>query len=73
MAHQDVVPVEPSTFDGWTHPPFSGFFDEENQVIWGRGASDTKSEFGGLVATPIKLILILMFLSFEPLLLFQCP
>lgn len=45
MAHQDVVPIEPSTRDSWTHPPFSGFLDEENQVVWGRGASDTKSEY----------------------------
>ncbi|KAI0091719.1 carboxypeptidase S [Irpex rosettiformis] len=26
-AHQDVVPVEPSTVDQWTHPPFSGYND----------------------------------------------
>lgn len=26
-AHQDVVPVEPSTVKDWTHPPYSGYFD----------------------------------------------
>ncbi|KAK2463679.1 hypothetical protein APHAL10511_004430 [Amanita phalloides] len=44
-AHQDVVPVEPSTWDSWKHPPFSGHFDGEK--IWGRGSSDDKS---GLIA-----------------------
>ena len=23
----DVVPVEPTTHDDWTHPPYSGHFD----------------------------------------------
>ncbi|KIJ65646.1 hypothetical protein HYDPIDRAFT_110778 [Hydnomerulius pinastri MD-312] len=44
-AHQDVVPVEPTTYDEWTHPPFSGYFDGE--LVWGRGSSDDKS---GLIA-----------------------
>ncbi|TFK71649.1 carboxypeptidase S [Pluteus cervinus] len=45
MAHQDVVPVEPSTVDDWTHPPYSGHFDGE--LLWGRGSSDDK---GSLIA-----------------------
>ncbi|KAL4268882.1 peptidase M20A family protein [Pleurotus pulmonarius] len=43
-AHQDVVPVDPTTVDQWEHPPYSGFFDGER--IWGRGTSDDK---GGLI------------------------
>ncbi|PNS21795.1 Histone deacetylase 8 [Sphaceloma murrayae] len=42
MAHQDVVPVELSTIDAWTHPPFSGHYD--GKYIWGRGASDCKNQ-----------------------------
>ncbi|KAK0533437.1 hypothetical protein OC842_002978 [Tilletia horrida] len=42
-AHQDVVPVDPQTVDQWIHPPFSGFFDEKTGLVWGRGASDDKS------------------------------
>ncbi|KAF2224628.1 carboxypeptidase [Elsinoe ampelina] len=42
MAHQDVVPVEKSTIDTWTHPPFSGHYD--GKYIWGRGASDCKNQ-----------------------------
>ncbi|PWN27918.1 carboxypeptidase S [Jaminaea rosea] len=43
MAHQDVVPVEPSTVGQWVHDPFSGSVDEENGVVWGRGSSDDKA------------------------------
>jgi hypothetical protein len=25
----DVVPVDPTTVDQWTHPPYSGYFDGE--------------------------------------------
>jgi carboxypeptidase PM20D1 len=38
LAHFDVVP--PGDEHLWTHPPFSGFVDENN--IWGRGAQDIK-------------------------------
>ncbi|KAI8811906.1 hypothetical protein BJ742DRAFT_796011 [Cladochytrium replicatum] len=41
QAHQDVVPVNPETWNEWTHPPFSGYFDGE--YVWGRGAADTKN------------------------------
>ncbi|KAF7370752.1 Gly-X carboxypeptidase [Mycena sanguinolenta] len=46
-AHQDVVPVEPETYDEWTHPPFSGHYDGE--YIWGRGSSDDKSGLIGIM------------------------
>ncbi|KAF9221353.1 carboxypeptidase S [Gyrodon lividus] len=39
-AHQDVVPVEPSTVGQWKHAPFSGFYD--GTWIWGRGSRDDK-------------------------------
>lgn len=42
IAHIDVVPVEPGTEDGWTHPPFEG--DVADGVIWGRGAMDNKGQ-----------------------------
>ncbi|KAI0825612.1 hypothetical protein BC629DRAFT_1578335 [Irpex lacteus] len=45
-AHQDVVPVEPSTVGTWKNPPFSGLFDGE--WIWGRGSCDDKS---GLISS----------------------
>ncbi|KIK98243.1 hypothetical protein PAXRUDRAFT_824097 [Paxillus rubicundulus Ve08.2h10] len=47
-AHQDVVPVEPTTYDDWTYPPFSGYFDGEH--IWGRGSSDDKSGLIGILS-----------------------
>ncbi|PCH36644.1 carboxypeptidase S [Wolfiporia cocos MD-104 SS10] len=40
-AHQDVVPVNPDTFDEWEHPPYSGYYD--GTFIWGRGSIDDKS------------------------------
>lgn len=39
-AHQDVVPVEPGTEAGWTHPPFSGAIVDG--YVWGRGSMDNK-------------------------------
>ncbi|KAM6496948.1 carboxypeptidase S [Amanita muscaria] len=48
MAHQDVVPVNPSTWDSWKHPPYSGHFDGEK--IWGRGSSDDKSGLIGVLS-----------------------
>jgi len=40
MAHYDVVPIEPSTIDQWTHPPFGGVIEEG--FVWGRGTLDDK-------------------------------
>jgi carboxypeptidase PM20D1 len=45
MAHQDVVPIAPSTEASWQHPPFDGVVDGD--FIWGRGAWDDK---GNLIA-----------------------
>ncbi|KAI6117457.1 carboxypeptidase S [Pisolithus croceorrhizus] len=47
-AHQDVVPVEPTTVDKWTHPPFSGHFD--GTFVWGRGSCDDKSGLIGIMS-----------------------
>ncbi|KAL4066388.1 hypothetical protein V8B97DRAFT_1979578 [Scleroderma yunnanense] len=41
-AHQDVVPVDPSTISQWKHHPYSGYYD--GTWIWGRGTCDDKSE-----------------------------
>jgi carboxypeptidase PM20D1 len=46
-AHLDVVPVEPGTEDGWTHPPFSGAIADG--VVWGRGTLDDKTGAVGLL------------------------
>lgn len=43
MAHQDVVPVDERTWSEWEYPPFSGYYDEDTDYIWGRGASDCKN------------------------------
>ncbi|KAI6112592.1 hypothetical protein F5141DRAFT_1291299 [Pisolithus sp. B1] len=44
----DVVPVEPTTVDKWTHPPFSGHFD--GTYVWGRGSCDDKSGLIGIMS-----------------------
>ncbi|KAK0205146.1 hypothetical protein DFS33DRAFT_1427674 [Desarmillaria ectypa] len=49
LAHQDVVPVDPSTVHEWVHPPFSGYFDGDR--IWGRGSSDDKSGLVGILSS----------------------
>ncbi|KAF5336103.1 hypothetical protein D9611_006330 [Ephemerocybe angulata] len=46
-AHQDVVPVAPTTVDQWTHPPYSGHYD--GQRVWGRGSNDDKSGLIGIL------------------------
>ena len=38
LAHLDVVPAG----SGWTHEPFGGEIDKENERIWGRGTMDDK-------------------------------
>lgn len=50
MAHQDVVPVENSTLNQWTFPPFSGHIDLEHQAVWGRGAVDCKQFLIGILS-----------------------
>ena len=40
LAHWDVVAVGAAAERNWTHPPFSGFTDD--QFIWGRGTLDDK-------------------------------
>ena len=39
--HYDVVPIEPGTFEDWTHPPWSGAIADG--FVWGRGAMDDKA------------------------------
>jgi len=47
MSHLDVVPVEESSLDRWTRPPFAGVIEEG--FIWGRGALDVKSCLFGIL------------------------
>ncbi len=46
LAHVDVVPVEPGTESGWTHPPFAGVVADG--FVWGRGAIDMKAALVGI-------------------------
>lgn len=63
MAHQDgkpaasrlipqadstVVPINPTTLDQWTYPPFSAHLDSEGWV-WGRGTTDMKSTVSAML------------------------
>ncbi|MGQ7396340.1 ArgE/DapE family deacylase [Streptococcus sp. ZY1909104] len=50
--HLDVVSA--GNAEDWTHPPFSGFVDE-NKILWGRGASDMKSGLAALVLAMVAL------------------
>ncbi|OHW98501.1 carboxypeptidase s [Colletotrichum incanum] len=54
MAHQDTVPVAPTTIDSWTHPPFSGTYD--GTYVWGRGAMDCKNSLIGILESVELLI-----------------
>ena len=47
MGHTDVVPVEESSEDDWTEPPFSGTI--KDGLIWGRGTLDDKLNVFGLL------------------------
>ncbi|KAL0953579.1 hypothetical protein HGRIS_004794 [Hohenbuehelia grisea] len=42
VAHQDVVPVDPSTVEKWLHPPYSGYLD---------GTLDDKNGLVGILST----------------------
>lgn len=46
-AHQDVVPVLPSTRGQWDHDPYDAYFD--GTTIWGRGVSDDKNSLVGIL------------------------
>lgn len=48
-AHQDVIPVENSTLDQWTYPPYIAHFDGKR--VWARGSGDTKNLVVGLFET----------------------
>ena len=60
-AHQDVVPVLPSTIPQWTHDPYSGDYDGTD--IWGRGVADTK---GSLIAIMAAIEHLLETTDFKP-------
>ncbi|KZT01079.1 carboxypeptidase S [Laetiporus sulphureus 93-53] len=49
--HSDVVPVNPDTYDTWTPPPFSGFYDDNKagKYLWGRGSMDDKASLIGIL------------------------
>jgi len=47
-AHLDVVPAGDET--AWTHPPFSGYIDTSQRLIFGRGALDDKAGVAILLA-----------------------
>ncbi|GAW00929.1 carboxypeptidase S [Lentinula edodes] len=50
------VPVNPDTLDTWIYPPYSGFYDAETGLIWGRGTSDDKASLTGIMLTLETLI-----------------
>ncbi|KAJ2994895.1 hypothetical protein HDV02_001261 [Globomyces sp. JEL0801] len=60
MAHQDVVPVDPTTADEWLHAPFSG--DRDDEFVYGRGATDTKMT----VVSILEAVENLLSLNFQP-------
>ena len=54
LAHMDVVPVEPGTEKGWTHPAFDGTV--EGGFVWGRGALDDKLSLLGIMEATEELL-----------------
>lgn len=54
MAHQDVVPADPSTLHLWALGPFSG--SEHNGYVYGRGALDDKSSLLGMMESAESLL-----------------
>ncbi|MCP4004354.1 MAG: M20/M25/M40 family metallo-hydrolase [bacterium] len=60
MGHFDVVPIDPATLEGWTHPPFAGTVDAG--YIWGRGSFDDKLSVIG----PLEAAEVLIAAGFRP-------
>ncbi|TKY90863.1 hypothetical protein EX895_000861 [Sporisorium graminicola] len=56
MSHQDVVPVNQGTLDQWRYPPFSGFIDQDTDVVWGRGSTDCKAWLISLLSSVEELL-----------------
>lgn len=54
LAHQDVVPVEPSSTSAWIHPPFAGTIADG--YVWGRGAMDFKNGVVGILEATEQLL-----------------
>jgi Gly-Xaa carboxypeptidase len=52
--HVDVVPVDPSTLDKWTYPPWEGHYDGE--YLWGRGSVDDKHAVSAILEAVTLLI-----------------
>ncbi|GAA5928677.1 M20 family metallopeptidase [Sporobolomyces koalae] len=52
--HLDVVPVDPSTLDKWTWPPWQGHYDGE--YLWGRGSVDDKHAVSAILEAVTLLI-----------------
>lgn len=40
-AHQDTVPIAPTSLDKWSYPPLDGHYD--GKKLWGRGSLDNKN------------------------------
>ncbi len=56
LAHQDVVPADPTTLTRWTHPPFAG--DVADGYIWGRGTLDDKHSLMAILEAAEALLAI---------------
>ena len=54
LAHLDVVPVEESSANRWTHPPFEATIADG--YLWGRGTMDDKCAALGLLEAAENLI-----------------
>lgn len=56
MAHQDVVPANKNSVKQWTFPPYSGHYDPETDLLWGRGSIDCKNLLIGELEAIEKLL-----------------